>query len=235
MHRREYDEGTRIMFYTARHPGLLEEMENQERYNKVLATEIPKKYHNTPEVIEAKEAEMGNFIRFKAFEDIEDQGQPRISSRWVITEKQNHDAMKVKTKARLVVRGFQETEEPRSDSPTLSHDSLRCRIMMSITSNEDFEIRSLDVKNAYLQGSEIGRTVFVEPQSDYKTQGDRAGRGFKELNQEVRHHQGGWRHSLDHPPCLDKSQNLGSLRKSIFFYFGHSKKPFLTPKNLIWP
>ena len=30
------------------------------------------------------------------------------------------------------------------------------------TSNEGFEIRSLDMKNAYRHGSKIGRTVFVE-------------------------------------------------------------------------
>ena len=40
------------------------------------------------------------------------------------------------------------------------------------------------------------------------------------MNQEVRHHQGGWGHSLDHPPCLDKSQNSGFLRKSIFLILG---------------
>ena len=92
-----------------------------------------------------------------------------IGTRWVITEKQNHDAMKVKTKARLVVRGFQEAEDPKSDSPTLSHDSLR--IMMTIMSNKDFKIRLLDVKNTYIQGSKIGRTIFVEPPSDYKKEG----------------------------------------------------------------
>ena len=43
--------------------------------------------------------------------------------------------------------------------------------MMTITSNERFEIRSLDFKYAYLQGSKIGRTVYIEPPSDYKKEG----------------------------------------------------------------
>ena len=34
-----------------------------------------------------------------------------LSSRWEVTEKQDHDGMKVKTKAGLVVIGFQEAEE----------------------------------------------------------------------------------------------------------------------------
>ena len=60
------------------------------------------------------------------------------------------------------------------------------------------------------------------------TQGARAGWWFNEVNQEVRHHQGGWGHYLDHPPCLDKSQNLGFFEKiNIFDFWG--------PKNLFWP
>ena len=55
-----------------------------------------------------------------------------------------------------------------------------------------------------------------------KTQGPGAGWGFNELNQEVRHRQGDWGHSLDHPPCSDKSQNSGFLRKSIFLILGGS-------------
>ena len=59
-----------------------------------------------------------------------------------------------------------------------------------------------------------------------KPQGPGAGWGFNELNQEVRHRQGGWGHSLDHPPCSDKSQNSGFLRKSIFLILGAPKKLF---------
>ena len=60
----------------------------------------------------------------------------------------------------------------------------------------------------------------------YLTQGPGAGWGFNELNQEARHHQGGRGHSLDHPPCSDKSQNSGFLRKSIFLILGGPKKLF---------
>ena len=55
-----------------------------------------------------------------------------------------------------------------------------------------------------------------------------------ELNQEVQHHYGDQGHSLDHPQCSDKSQNLGFLRKSFFGFWG-APINFLTPKNLIWP
>ena len=72
------------------------------------STEIPRKYHNAPEVIEAKESEITNFNRFEAYEEVDDIGQTRITSRWFVTEKEAHDGMKKRIKARLVVRGFQE-------------------------------------------------------------------------------------------------------------------------------
>ena len=70
--------------------------------------------------------------------------------------------------------------------------------------------------------TEYGRYTYrVLPQGFLAaTQGPRAGRGFYELNQEVRHRQGGWGHSLDHPPCSDKSQNSGFWRKSIILFLG---------------
>ena len=111
------------------------------------------KFHNTPEVIEAKHQELQNLKTHNIYEELLKDKQNVIGTRWVITEKQNHDGMEVKTKARLAVRGFQEAENPRSNSPTLLHDSLR--IWMTITGNEDFEIRSLDVKNAHKEDNTI--------------------------------------------------------------------------------
>ena len=58
----------------------------------------------------------------------------------------------------------------------------------------------------------------------------RAGSGFNELNQEVQHHQGGWGHSPDHPPCSDKSWKSGFLRKSIIWFWGAPSK-FFDPPN----
>ena len=78
------------------------------KLNEVLVTEVPRKYHNSPEVIQAKELEFKNFQKFKAFDEVEDVGQRRITSRWVVTQKEEHDGMKSKIKSRLVVRGFQE-------------------------------------------------------------------------------------------------------------------------------
>ena len=87
----------------------------------------------------------------------------------MVTQKEERDGMKSKIKSRLVVRGFQEDEEPRSDSPTLSKEAFK--VMIAIAANENFTIRAMDVTNAFLQGKPLEREVFVEPPKDLKKPG----------------------------------------------------------------
>ena len=82
--------------------------------------ELPISEHRTPEVKEAKMAEVSNLLDYDVFEEVKDKGQDTIGSRWVVTTKEKHDGQKQKTKARLVACGFQETSKPQSDSPTVS-------------------------------------------------------------------------------------------------------------------
>ncbi len=44
----------------------------------------------------------------KFFEEVEDEGQETVDSRWVITRKEKADGKKQKVKGRLVAKGFQE-------------------------------------------------------------------------------------------------------------------------------
>ena len=74
---------------------------------------------------------------YDVFEEVLDEGQETIGSRWVVTEKEKHDGQKLQTKARLVARGFQETMKPQSDSPTVSKESFK--ILMVISVNSDFK------------------------------------------------------------------------------------------------
>ena len=129
-------------------------------------TEVPVAEHKSPEVIEAKMKELENYVKFEAFEEVEDENQPRITTRWVVTTKEDHDGMKVKTKARLCMRGFQETVNPQSDSPTVANESLK--IMLAVSANEGFTTINLDATNAFLQGKEITREVFAEPPKEMK-------------------------------------------------------------------
>ncbi|CAC5414014.1 unnamed protein product [Mytilus coruscus] len=66
-----------------------------------------------------------------------------------------------KVKARLVVRGFEEENEVKSDSPIVHKESLR--LFLALASTSEFDIHSIDIKAAFLQGKEIDRVIFVKP------------------------------------------------------------------------
>ena len=126
--------------------------------------ELPSNKQNTPEVREAKRVELKNLQDYETFEEVEDCGQDRISSRWVVTAKEAHDGQKTKTKARLVARGFQENHPPQSDSPTVLRESNK--LFSAVAANEDFDLVSVDIRAAFLQSKELQRDVFVVPPKD---------------------------------------------------------------------
>ena len=88
-------------------------------------------------------------FNYDVFEEVEDNGQERIGSRWVITKKEKSDSQKTDFKARLVVSGFQEKESPQSDSPTMLRESMK--IFFSVAVNEIFVLRSIDIRAAFLK------------------------------------------------------------------------------------
>ena len=70
----------------------------------IYTVELPVSKHGTPEVKEAKMTEVNNLMDYDVFEEVKDEGQETIGSRWVVTEKEKHDGQKQQTKARLVAR-----------------------------------------------------------------------------------------------------------------------------------
>ena len=59
--------------------------------------EIPKKFHDHPEVLSAKSLELARWKEFDAYEEVAIEDQHVISTRWVVTEKEDG-----KVKSRLV-------------------------------------------------------------------------------------------------------------------------------------
>ena len=60
----------------------------------IMTVEIPVKEHGRLDCVEAKQTELQNLLNFDTFEEVEDNGQITIQSRWVLTEKQAHDGQK---------------------------------------------------------------------------------------------------------------------------------------------
>ena len=117
------------------------------------------------QIMKAKLDELNNWKTNEVYKEVNNQGQETVSVRWVTTAKLKDQ--KVVCKARLCARGFEEEQPFRKDSPTGSREGLR--LTLSILASNGWELNSLDIKSAFLQGKEIDRTVFIKPPPEAKT------------------------------------------------------------------
>ena len=121
---------------------------------------VPRGEHNSEECKKAKEAELIKLMDFDTYKVVEDQGQERISTTWVISKKGEE------VRARLVARGYEEEEDIQSDSPTLSKAGLR--VITTVAASKEWTIETTDIKSAFLQGSKLERKVYIKPPKEAK-------------------------------------------------------------------
>ena len=129
---------------------------------------IPPEQHHMQFVLDAKAKEIKNFKDYKAFEEVQDIGQERITMSWVITEKIYGNGEKG-CKARLVAHGNRLDEPVPRDSPTARKNTLR--IMMSLCVQYSWKIYNCDVTAAFLQSTFMMREVCVQPPKDVAKEG----------------------------------------------------------------
>ena len=132
-----------------------------ETIEEVHAVMVPKSRQKEPACLKAKEEELRKLKDFGTYTIVKDVGQPRISSTWVVCEKDG-GAMK----ARLVARGYEEEGEVVSDSPTMNKSSLR--IILTLAASKGWTLETTDIKSAFLQGDTINRLVCVKPPREAK-------------------------------------------------------------------
>ena len=58
--------------------------------NSIYVVEVPVREHEKEEMIEAKQKEIENLKLYETFEEVDDEGQEAIGSRWIVTEKEKH-------------------------------------------------------------------------------------------------------------------------------------------------
>ena len=106
------------------------------------------------------QSEIMKYKSFDAFDEVIDEGQESVPIRWVVT-KQELDGNNQPIKARLCIRGDLEVgkETLRSDSPTAGKETLKLALI--VAANEGFEVKSGDIKSAFLQ--EQKRKMYVQP------------------------------------------------------------------------
>ena len=139
--------------------------------HKTFATVLTKsEIKDRPDAPKAIQDEIQKFKNFDAFEEVNDEGQFVIKTRWVFSE-QDDDSKGYNLKARLCMRGDKEKniENIRADSPTACKDSLK--LVLAIAANENFDIFSGDEKSAFLQGKSLDREVFVLPPAEANLKG----------------------------------------------------------------
>ena len=140
-------------------------MDGQDRLYTTFAAEVPRKFHDNPKIVEAKEEEIRRWKEYDTVDQVVRSVDMQVlSSRWVVTEK-----CPEQFKARLVVRGFEEDVYPQSDSPTASRESFKS--FLALAANEGFQIKNMDVKSAFLQGTPLNRDVYMEPPVEFKRPG----------------------------------------------------------------
>ena len=127
----------------------------------VLYNEIRETPDNREEVQKAKEKELENLKFFKVYDEVKEEGQHILGSRYVITQKPDGNF-----KARFVVKGFQEVEDKQTDSPTAGRESVK--LVCSIIANEKWPIEASDVRSAFLQSENLNRDVFILPPPEMK-------------------------------------------------------------------
>ena len=123
---------------------------------------VPVSRHDEENVKCAKKVELENWAKFGVYEEVSNNNQRLISTRWVVTEKNTENGRV--TKARLIVRGFEEENEVKSDSPTVHKESLR--LFLSAASTQGYKVHSIDIKAAFLQGKNIDRDIFIQPSKE---------------------------------------------------------------------
>ena len=96
--------------------------------------------------MDAKEKEIKNLVENDVFESVQNESQPTILSRWIITEK-FRDGKKI-VKARLAAR----------------RECLR--LVFTVAGTISWDITSTDITAAFLQGGAIEREVYLKSPAD---------------------------------------------------------------------
>ena len=105
--------------------------------------------------LEAKQLECKSWLDNEVFDLVDTrkvQVRNWVTGRWVLTLKRDKDGNFLKTKARRVLRGFQDKQknDQQTDSPAASRGGFRLAIQAA--SNKGWNIFHMDLKTAFLQG-----------------------------------------------------------------------------------
>jgi hypothetical protein len=125
---------------------------------------------NDPNYLQAMEDEIASFKRFDCYEEVSSDmvsaNANIISTRWTISKKMN-DYGTLRSKAKVVARGYEDKEKDRvsSDFPVAS--SAAEHLVLALLAEKQWIPNSWDFTTAFSQGKSLTRDVFVVPPIDF--------------------------------------------------------------------
>ena len=157
------------------HATLFVEALNKEVREEHIFLEVSSDRYDELHIREAMHLEVEKWRANEVYAEVEDKGQPRISSRWVIIEKVERNDNKIRiAKARLTPRGYEEllkyenrdeTSMP-TNSPTIEKRSIRA--MLNVVVSKSWKLHSLDIKSAFLNSDAIDRVLYMKPPKEVR-------------------------------------------------------------------
>ena len=108
-----------------------------------------------------------NLDKYGFFEEVEYEGQETVGSRLVINREEKADGWR-RIIRKIGRKGIWRKDAPQSDSPTMLRESIK--MFFSVAANEDFELRKIDIRAAFLKQSNWKEKCFAATK-DIKREG----------------------------------------------------------------
>ena len=154
-------------------PLIVEPNENEEtiKFAEMISEEVfvlrtsPNKSENFEQ---SREVEIQSWKNFGVYKEVNKNDYPShipLSCTWVESEKENNGH-----KSRLCIRGFEEENPPKADSPTAGKDTLR--MFLGLAAANSWKIEMIDIHAAFLQSDPLDRVILLKPPKQFRKDSD---------------------------------------------------------------
>ena len=154
-------------------PLIVEPNENEEtiKFAEMISEEVfvlrtsPNKSENFEQ---SREVEIQSWKNFGVYKEVNKNDYPShipLSCTWVKSEKENNGH-----KSRLCIRGFEEENPPKADSPTAGKDTLR--MFLGLAAANSWKIEMIDIRAAFLQSDPLDRVILLKPPKQFRKDSD---------------------------------------------------------------